>query len=132
LLIITTRKHDNNLLEVVKLEKKWKTLLESARENYITTMKALAEQQKEVLTVIMSLTEKQKNLREENIKKTIDLVNTFKEKRETLANMLREKVYESLSIIPGIEDSIFNRRFKEMAKMVNKYIEDFFSLFKKN
>jgi hypothetical protein len=105
------------------LKKQWQELIFSMRENYFSAVKALTSHQKEIEGIISDVLKNYCNIQENRLSATYTWVVDSVKKREEYLLAFKEKLYESLSIMPCIEDNLYKNLFVELKS----YINDFYS-----
>ncbi len=114
---------DNNIFK-----EKWQEILKSSRESYIKTIKTLTANQREIEEIIKKVIKDYNILTGAQVEKTFKFVNESLAKREEFISLFKKNLYQSLEIMPNVEDIIFKKHFDDLSNLLNSFYYDFFEL----
>lgn len=115
----------------IKSKQQWAELLEYSRKNYLKAIGTLSNHQKQIEYVISIVIKKNKSITEEHIRKIKDWAKQNYEKRISFFSNWKDNLYESLLIIPDIENKEFKNRFFKMMNSFQECYNSFIGSLKK-
>ncbi len=109
-------------------KEKWQEILKASRENYIETITTLTNNQKEIEHIIKKVIKDYNSFTKKQIEKTFEFVNNSLLKREEYILLFQKNIYQSLEIMPNVEDVIFRKHFDELSGLLNSFYCDIFEV----
>jgi seryl-tRNA synthetase len=108
------------------LKDQWQEILDKSRMNYIQTIKSLSEHQSEVEKLISTVIKEYNSIQQEQLDNAMEWITASFKKREEYIKQFQSKLYESLGIMPSIEDLVYKKHFDEISELLADFYKKIF------
>jgi seryl-tRNA synthetase len=113
-------------METNIFKEKWIKILDATRENYIQTIKSLTNHQQETENTIKRIIKEYNSMTKEQIEAAVNWVKETIKKREEYIAVFKNNLYESLEVMPNVEDFMLKKYFDELGDVVNSFYKNIY------